>query len=232
MTVVRTSFSRVAALFVGIVFAALAIKTWWLELHTEASLARELYALEEAIGVMESPLWATTGILHIVISVSLSLQARPAPRNASAGGTRCSPVTIAAAVSSGIFLLLGIAHIVAVPLVAHFVGSCAADGRTALVAYEILRELLMSGAFAGLGWFLLADSASNHRSGVGPVVANYVGLLAGLLCLAFVFANAIAPLLAGTLMMIAVASWGFIRGLARVADSEVPTRGSKATPDS
>ena len=122
---------------------------------------------------------------------------------------------LAATIGSGLFLLLGMTHIIGVPQIRTLTDFCAEDGHTVLAAYNLVRTVLLSSAFFALGWFLLIDASSKLRSGITPKSIQIIGLIAGVLCVLFVFSYTTAPLLITTLMMVAVTLWGFGHALSQ-----------------
>jgi hypothetical protein len=154
--------------------------------------------------------------MYLVAAAALLALALPDSNQAAVDYPERRPGGVAAEIGSGCFLLLGMAHLIGLPQIGTLTEVCAEDGRTALVAYNLVRTVLLGGAFFALGWFLLLDAGSNLRSGVGPKSIHLIGLFAGVLCVLFVFSYAAAPLLTTTLTMAALTVWGLGQALAKL----------------
>ena len=201
---------------IGIAFAGHLIRFSWLQLHTEPVAEQNFYALEDVMTIIDSPLWVVSGAMYLVVAASLLMLALPESKEAAIEREYPFPGAIAAVIGSACFLLLGISHLIGVPQIEILTESCAENGRTAVVAYNLIRTILLSSAFFALGWFLLLDAGRMLRSGVGPKSIHVVGLFAGVLCVLFVFSYTAAPLLFTPLMMVAVTVWGLGQALAKL----------------
>ena len=208
MTNVSKTYSGVPALCIGVAFAGHLIKVWWLELTIGPVAEQNVYALEDALTIIDSPLWAVSGLMHLVVAAALFAMALRESDQAAADRPERRPAATAALIGSGSFLLLGMTQLIGVPQIGTLTEFCAEDGRTALVAYNIIRTVFLGSSFLVLGWFLLSDAGSGLRRNDGPKLIHVIGLIAGVLCVLFVFSYTAAPLLITTLMMAAVMVWG------------------------
>ena len=208
MTYVSKTHSGVPALCIGVAFAGHLIRVWWLELTIGPVAERSVYALEDVLTIIDSPLWLVSGVMHLVVAAALSAMALSEPDRAAADHPKRHPAATAALIGSGSFLLLGMTNLIGVPQIGTLTELCAEDGRTALVAYNIIRTVFLGSSFLVLGWFLLSDAGSELRSSDGPKLIHVIGLIAGVLCVLFVFSYRAAPLLITTLMMATVMVWG------------------------
>ena len=82
-----------------------------------------------------------------------------------------------------------------------------------LEAYGLFRVVLLGSGIFALGWFLLIDGGNRLAVGAGSRTIPIIGLIAGALCVLFVFLNAAAPVPVSMLMMAAVAVWGASQAL-------------------
>ena len=208
MTYVSKTYSGVPALCIGVAFAGHLIRVWWLELTIDPVAERSVYALEDVLTIIDSPLWLVSGVMHLVVAAALSAMALSEPDRAAADHPKRHPAATAALIGSGSFLLLGMTNLIGVPQIGTLTELCAEDGRTALVAYNIIRTVFLGSSFLVLGSFLLSDAGSELRSGAGPKLIHVIGLIAGVFCVLFVFSYTAAPLLITTLMMATVMVWG------------------------
>ena len=208
MTYVSKTYSGVPALCIGVAFAGHLIRVWWLELTIGPVAERSVYALEDVLTIIDSPLWLVSGVMHLVVAAALSAMALSGPDRAAADYPKRHPAATAALIGSGSFLLLGMTNLIGVPQIGTLTELCAEDGRTALVAYNIIRTVFLGSSFLVLGWFLLSDAGSGLRRNDGPKLIHVIGLIAGVLCVLFVFSYTAAPLLITTLMMATVMVWG------------------------
>ena len=213
MSIVNKHYGGAAGLGIAIVFASQFIRLWWLELRVGPVAEESLYAVEDVMAVIDSPLWAVSGALFLVAAASLSLFAVAESNDVAIDRPELSPGAVPAVIGSGCFLLLGMIHIIGVPQIGALTEFCAEDGRTTLVAYNLVRTVLLGSAILALGWFLLLDAVSKLRRGVGPQLIHSIGLVAAVLCMLFAFSYNAAPLLLSTLMMLAVSVWGGARAL-------------------
>lgn len=214
MTIDGNRFGGIAALFIGIAFAGHLIRVWWLELHIGPVAEQNIYAIDDVMAIVDSPLWVVSGVLHLVVAAALSALALQESNQAAKNCEDHCPGTTAAVIGSGCFLLLSMIHLIGVPQTAALADFCAEDGRTALVAYNIVRTVLLGSAFFALGSFLLLNGGSKLRTGAGTKLIHITGLAAGVLCVLFVFSYPVAPLNITSLMMVAVTVWGFAQALA------------------
>jgi hypothetical protein len=219
MTYVSKTYSGVPALCIGVAFAAHLIRVWWLELTIGPVAERSVYALEDVLTIIDSPLWLVSGVMHLVVAAALSAMALSEPDRAAADHPARHPAATAALIGSGSFLLLGMTNLIGVPQIGTLTELCAEDGRTALVAYNIIRTVFLGSSFLVLGWFLLSDTGSELRRGNGPKFIHVIGLIAGVLCVLFVFSYTAAPLLITTLMMATVMVWGLGLAMATLVNS-------------
>lgn len=207
----------VAALCIGSAFSIHLIRFWWLELRIGPVAGQNFFAVEDVMRIINSPLWAVSGVMHLVAAAALLTLALPESKQAAENCLRRYPGAIAAVIGSGCFLLVGMTHLIGVSQIGSLTASCAGDGHTALVTYNLVRTVVLGSSFIALGCFLLLDAGSKLRAGIGPKSIHIIGLLAGVLCVLFVFLYTIAPLFLTTLMMVAVAAWGFAKGSAMLA---------------
>jgi hypothetical protein len=162
---------------------------------------------------IDSPLWFLTGVLHIIAAAALVTLALPESNEAVGDDLRLRLRTMAATIASGMFVLLGMTHLIGVSQIRTLSSFCAEDGRSVLAAYSLIRTVLLGSGFFALGWFLLIDAGSKLGSGIRPRSIQVIGMVAGVLCVPFVFSYALAPVVVTTLMMVAVAVWGFGQAL-------------------
>lgn len=198
----------IAGLCIGVVFAGQLSRFWWLERRFGPVGEQNFYAIEDVMSIIDSPFWFLTGVLHLVAAAALVALALAESNQAMREELRLQPRAMIAAITSGIFVLLGMSHLIGVPQIRTLSDFCAEDGRTVLAAYSLMRTVLSGGGFFALGWFLLIDAGSKLRAGIRPRSVQVIGLIAGALCMLFVFSYAASPLLVTTLMMGAVAVWG------------------------
>jgi len=198
----------IAGICIGVAFAGQLSRFLWLERNLQPVEAQNFYALEDVISIIDSPMWSLTGVLHVIVAAALVALALPESKQGPGRDLRLQPRAMAAAIASGMFLLLGMTHLIGVPQIRTLSDFCAEDGRTVLAAYSLLRVVLLGSGLFALGWFLVFDAGSKLGSGIKPRLIPVIGLIAGVLCVLFAFFYTAAPQLLTTLMMAAVAVWG------------------------
>ena len=142
--------------------------------------------------------------MHLLAAVALGLLALPTSRPAS-------PLSFltgfAALLASTCFLILSMSHFHGLPEIESTLQWCASDGRAALVAYNLIRVVALAGGIFALGSFLLLQSSDRLHSGKGSRTVHLIGVLAGILCLLFVFSGTPSTLITG-LALGAILVWG------------------------
>lgn len=209
MTGTGRTANRIAGLCIAAALLSQLGRFWWFELGQPSAVSPGLYALDQVLSIVHSPLWYLGGSLHLAtaaaIAVLAATPARPPADVALRAPLRASFATIGA----GAFVLLGMMHLVGVPQIGLLSDDCPADGRTVLVAYDLLRTVLAGSGYFVLGSYLLVDAGPAGRTGAAPRLLRAIGLLAGVSCVSFPFLFTAAPRLTTTLTMLAVAAWGF-----------------------
>ena len=79
----------VAALCIGSAFSIHLIRFWWLELRIGPVAGQNFFAVEDVMRIINSPLWAVSGVMHLVAAAALLTLALPedcaTPANLDAG---------------------------------------------------------------------------------------------------------------------------------------------------
>lgn len=200
---------RLAGLCIAVALLSQLGRFWWFELAEPPAASAGLYALERILSIMHSPLWYLGGSLHLATGAAIVVLAATPLRPVAHDALRAQLRVIVATIGAGAFVVLGMLHVVAVPQIGSLSDACPEDGRTVLMAYDLLKWVLAGSGYFVLGCFILVDAVPGRRIGAAPRSIRNLGLLAGASCVSFPFLFTAAPRLTTTLMMLAIAGWGF-----------------------
>ena len=203
-----------AALCLGLAFGGHLLKLLWLEPRLGLAAQQGVYDYDTVLALIGSRIWVFAGLMHLLAAAAMAVLALPEPYPSSPGAKLSG---VAAMLGSTCFLLLSITTLIGTQGIEQATRWCDGDGRAALVAYNLVRTIVLGGGMMALGSFLLLRGGSQLLSGQGSRPVHMIGLLVGSLCGIFTFSTEPIFLLT-TIVVSGVAIWGLSQALIPLLD--------------
>lgn len=189
------SIERFAVALLGLAFTGHFVRFLWMQASAHGQAPQMGYSPDAVLEMVGSPLWSFTGAMHLLAAVALAALAVSSTAAESAGRRLAG---IAAIIGGVCFLILSMSHFQGLAQIESAHRWCAANGHAALVTYNLLRVIVLSGGMFALGAYLLIRTSARTRGGLESRGAPWVGISAGLLSMIYVFAPSASSLVAGS----------------------------------